>query len=436
MKRFLDHIITVLIALLACNQSTFGAEQKCETDISNTLSLCDVIKTESKNVEVFPIDVICERRWKKIRYEYLNVRYELTYKRFQPFYRVVHAAESGSLDEVNECVRRFDEYDSKEKALALFATLVYILRTCRDDCGGVLQFDEPSEEIKPDDLKKLLIVFNECADSLEVPFGEVQGDRETWETEFREVFLRWQYALGRRNPFFTRRFQEPHADPQYAFDFCEFIRTAPIEILYSMALAETDPDMILKTSPYQTTCGVHWLRNLLEVEKEIVDCGSLAKAIEKGTPAVKLLEATNPRALEFACGDDLTWSDEDLLAEARTYRAFLRSQFAELYLFPDKLDAALSVRCPEPVSANFSIHLNTKTLGDYAFEMLSILARIGSPTSQTESRVLFDELDAVQARRRGDDVNDFNKKSVPLDSRTELYRRIVKECVDDICAAR
>ncbi len=95
----------------------------------NNDGLLNVIQTEAKQMEVFPLDYVINGKsdW--------GLRYELTFERFKPIYRFKERACVATLAEVNECVARMDELNSKEKALVLTAICLFerTRRPCPDE---------------------------------------------------------------------------------------------------------------------------------------------------------------------------------------------------------------------------------------------------------------------------------------------------------------
>ena len=301
------------------------------SESADDLSLSDRVVLEASRIEVFPMQTL---RLPKEKYTYgrlYDVRYDLTYERFQPFYRVAYQALNSKLEDVKSCAERFDSYNAKEKALAMVAIFAYLDRANKQ-MFTAFDYDSPDELTSSADREMLLDVFRRSVDSNEIPFLEVDGDKGTWELSLRREFVRWHEMQGRRNPMFITTRSADYLS--YNERLLDFAMNVCEPTLYSLLLLETDPEIIEKMQgfPYK-------------YEHDYVFWGK-----------------TNL--------DESPTSDEELTHETKMLRAFLLTQ--HLYSRYRFIEHAAA---PIQLSGNFSDVQAKRTLGHIAFVLLRELER-------------------------------------------------------------
>lgn len=81
------------------------------------LSLAEYITREAPKMDVFPFGLITAPSER--------FRATLTFKRYLPFFRYKEKVLASTIEEVDDCVSRIESFSSKEKALVLWAAIVY-----------------------------------------------------------------------------------------------------------------------------------------------------------------------------------------------------------------------------------------------------------------------------------------------------------------------
>ena len=107
------------VLILGCAVWAAGKASLARHEVKND-GLFNEIRTEAAQIEVFPVDYVLlgkESIW--------EIRYELTFERFQPVYRFKERACAATLPEIDECVARIDELNPKEKAMVLTAICLF-----------------------------------------------------------------------------------------------------------------------------------------------------------------------------------------------------------------------------------------------------------------------------------------------------------------------
>ena len=116
-----------IAALLLCaiGANLFAQEDRRPEDES----LLETIKIEAANMEVFPVDLIATERlgaiYRKQGVLHWGDRYDLTFERYEPFYRFKTRAGLATPDELDACVDAFDQMSPREKALVITAIFIF-----------------------------------------------------------------------------------------------------------------------------------------------------------------------------------------------------------------------------------------------------------------------------------------------------------------------
>ena len=307
-----------------------SAQAEAVNESANDLSLAERVELEATRIELFPMQALRLPNDKNVNGRHYDVRYDLTYERFQPLYRVAYQALNSRVEDVKSCAERFDSYNAKEKALAMVAIFAYLDRANKR-MFSAFDYDSPDESTSSADREMLLDVLRRSVDSKEIPFSEVDGDKASWESALRKDFVHWHIMQGRRNPLFLTSFEvEKSSFYERVLDFALNNREPT---LYMLLLMETDPAFLSRTQdfPYEYVGSpIFWGKTNL---------------------------------------DESPISDEELAQETKMLRAFLLTQHLySRYYFHEHAPAGM-----HSLSANFSDRQAKLTLGDIANRLLGEL---------------------------------------------------------------
>ena len=429
--------------------------ETCETFESPSPSLLEVVRKESSEMETFPLSVLGDNPGASLLSLRYNVRWDLTYERFLPFYRVVAAASSCPYSEVVDCIDVLPTLNAREQTIAALAFTVYLARVCSADGEAFPLFDlrraDVVEELKPSELEIIINALESLSDAYEIPFDEVDGDKASWEKAFRADFLRWQYALGKRNPFFLSSFmwRDFYSTPRFQLE--SFVERMPVEVLFTMAIAETDPKTLTQKSPYVESFGVFPIEIVsgYERRKNGEKIGSTIVFRDRESRDFSSAQSSEEADEKL----DLMLSDEELFEEAKAYRAYLFTLFATLRCFHNddvySLLSSAGIKRSDVASVfkivNESRAQKFKSVGDWVDEMFRILLAAKAAPGATSLQFQREQAEALQSHRFAARKLGVDPSTIPLaqrasDSKLPLVedesKRVVGSCESQVALTR
>ena len=181
----------------------------------------------------------------------------------------------------------------------------------------------------------------------------------------------------------------------------------------------------------------------------IVCLAGCAKRFKRFDTVVYLVEddaepdVRNANDARDAVGDVLPLNDDDLVAYAKAFRAFLLVQYSAFYYmyFNPELSDLIDVQTTPTVDPRVSV--KSATLDGYVFYLYLMLLRSGRPQFETGVKTQLygakeyrNLLGAIRGYEAPNVASALQGEETKIDERTAEFRRFVKRRVYDYCVTR
>ncbi|MDO5308935.1 MAG: hypothetical protein Q4G03_05520 [Planctomycetia bacterium] len=223
--------------------ATKSLEQSHVPAPESTLTLRELLRAASGEIDVFPIDALLDANaqkdvnWSSYSLEppyHWNLRYDLTFSSFMPFHRYMRLLQHIEDKEFTSCIDQMNSLNRTERALLLSALYLRIKN------NGVAAVTSSQGSVTEQEIslferatKRDGVYESRWSTFLPTYDANLQS---AWERDFRSACYRFQIELGFSNPFIHPVYTKD-LNARYWVDVCY---SAPLPFLYSLLYFETD----------------------------------------------------------------------------------------------------------------------------------------------------------------------------------------------------